>query len=162
IHHQETTALIAIRCHIAEQLNQQLAGKLLPVSMREFFSQQWPDVLFEAMVSGGIEGDDWANAMALQQQLLESASPVDNEDRRRNLSRLVPSLVKNLRESLERAGYSLAELSLFFTQLKELHLTNVQGKLVTQDFVSWQPLSPEAWVPTETVMASTADRCFYE
>jgi len=162
IHHQETRALAAIRQGIADQINQQLAGRSLPVSIGEFFSQQWPDVLFEVATTHGTNSKEWENTLLVQEQLLTSVSPAVGEDPRKELSRVVPSLVKALREHLERAGYFFADTSHFFSQLKQLHLANVQRKLETTDFISWQSLSLDACVPTESVMTSDADRVFYE
>jgi len=162
VHHRETMALMAIRQTIVEQLNERLAEKNLPISVSEFFSRQWPDVLFEVAVSQGVDSDAWVNTMQLQQQLLKSVSPVDSEVQRKDLSKLVPSLVKSLRDHLEQAGYVLAETNHFFTQLKQLHLANVQQKLETKDFLPWQPLPLDPWIPVEKVMVSDADRNFYE
>jgi len=162
VHHQETSALATIRQSIAEQLNGQLAGTMLPTPIREFFSCQWPDVLFEVAVSQGIGSDHWMNAMLLQKQLLQSVSPADSEEQRRDLAKLVPSLVKSLRDSLQHAEYSLAETSHFFALLKQIHLANLQKKLEIKDFVPWQNLSLDAWIPADMVMVSDADRDFYE
>lgn len=162
IHHQETSALASIRQSIAGQLNEQLVGKILPDSLRAFFACQWPDVLFEVAVSQGIGSEHWIDTMRLQQQLLNSVIPADSEEQRRELARVVPSLVKNLRENLEQAGYSLAEITPFLSQLKPLHLANVQNKLEINDFVSWHKLSLESWMPSEVSMVSEADRNFYE
>lgn len=162
VHHQETSALATIRQTIAEQLNEQLEGKTLPTSIREFFSCQWPDVLFEVAVSQGVGSGHWMNAMLLQQQLLQSVSPAESEEQRSDLAKIVPALVKGLRDSLEQAGYSLAETNHFFTQLKQLHLANVQKKLEMNGFVPWKKLLLDTWTPMEIVMVSDADRDFYE
>lgn len=162
VHQQETRFLCDVRQRIATQLNAQLEGQQLPPLLRDFFQHQWPEVLFDIAVLQGTEGEVWTDAVAISQQLLESVVPVQTEEQRTALTRQVPKLVKILRETLEQAGFTLAETADFFAQLKRLHLANVQQKLEGGEVVPWLQIVPEACASTPRVLLSEADQFCYQ
>ena len=157
----ETTWLLETRKVIAGQMNAAFAGKKMPVAVRNFLETLWPGVLFEIYMVAGDLSQSWEDAMALQQTLLETISPVRDAEQISALNQKIPGVLKTLRRLFEESGYRYEDTAIFLGELKSLHLLNVQQKLSGDDFVLWKDISGSGLVAVEEPFLSEDELLCY-
>lgn len=132
---RETDFLVACRKKALKFLNQPLQGLKMPALLKTFYQNIWQEVLFSALSSDACAENE--TLLSLQNDLLQSVQPVGSIEAASALGQQVPALIRSLRQALERASISNSIISEFLSQLKQLHLQNLQQKLLSDDYVEW-------------------------
>ncbi|GAB4178635.1 MAG: DUF1631 domain-containing protein [Rhodocyclaceae bacterium] len=103
----------------------------LPESVRQFLAGAWVEVLTRAALAGGQDGALWRCALATMEDLVWSVAPKTGAEERRRLIRIIPSLLRGLREGLEDAQIDRAVQEEFFAGLVRLHAAAVKAGMGT-------------------------------
>ncbi len=99
----------------------------LPESVRQFLAGAWLQVLTNAALTGGQDGALWQCAAATMQDLVWSVAPKQGAEERRRLVRIIPALLRGLREGLDDAGIDRPIQEEFFSGLVKLHAAAVKA-----------------------------------
>ncbi len=109
---------------IRERLN---AYRNVPVPLLALLEQGWSRVLATAYERGGCEGQGWRDGLAMVDQLLWSVHPKITVEERRELLRIIPSLLRKLRLSLADSSADPRQIASWFKDLQVLHLAALRG-----------------------------------
>lgn len=99
----------------------------LPESVRQFLAGAWLQVLTNAALTGGQDGALWQCAATTMQDLVWSVAPKHGAEERRRLVRIIPALLRGLREGLDDAGIDRPIQEEFFSALVRLHAAAVKA-----------------------------------
>lgn len=114
------------RQEVEHALNQRLLGKTLPEVVVRLLQEAWSKVLLLTCLKHGTQSEQWQAALATMDDLIWSVGPHEDPGSRAQLLKLVPSLLKNLREGLVSAAFDPFSTSDFFTRLEALHVQTLQ------------------------------------
>jgi len=98
-------------------------------SVETLLVDAWSNVLFMISLKQGEDCDDWRDAVTLVDELLWSAEPLEDNESRKRLLKLVPDLLHRLRKGLEGIAFDPFEMGRLFNELENLHIANMQRKL---------------------------------
>jgi len=141
------------------------ANGSLPESVRQFLAGAWVEVLTRAALDGGQDGALWRCALATMEDLVWSVAPKAGAGERQRLVRIIPTLLRSLREGLDRSGMETADQETFFAGLVRLHAAAVKAGMVAGTVrpeaapapaATTQPRKQEAAVPRFAVAAEDA------
>ena len=110
---------------VALQFRQRTAEKDVPELIRVFLQGPWAQVV--AQVQSAAEPGTGLAEIRLVDDLVWSVQPHLTQRNRRRLLELVPSMVRTIRQGLEKIDYSEAQIAAFFTSLMELQALGVAG-----------------------------------
>src|SRR5690606_30221988 len=85
--------------------NERLLGKTLPEVVVRLLQEAWSKVLLLTCLKHGTQSEQWDAALATMDDLIWSVAPHDDPESRERLLKLVPSLLKALREGLVSAAF---------------------------------------------------------
>ncbi|WP_312233519.1 DUF1631 domain-containing protein [Stutzerimonas nitrititolerans] len=114
------------RQEVEQVLNERLLGKTLPEVVVRLLQEAWSKVLLLTCLKHGTQSEQWDAALATMDDLIWSVAPHDDPESRERLLKLVPSLLKALREGLVSAAFDPFSTGEFFTQLEALHVQALQ------------------------------------
>ncbi len=114
------------RQEVEQVLNERLLGKTLPEVVVRLLQEAWSKVLLLTCLKHGTKSEQWDAALATMDDLIWSVAPHDDPESRERLLKLVPSLLKALREGLVSAAFDPFSTGEFFTQLEALHVQALQ------------------------------------
>jgi len=124
---EEGRAKAEMARHEVEQvLNERLLGKTLPEVVVRLLQEAWSKVLLLTCLKHGTQSEQWDAALVTMDDLIWSVAPHDDPESRERLLKLVPSLLKALREGLVSAAFDPFSTGEFFTQLEALHVQALQ------------------------------------
>lgn len=116
--HAEQRQILAER--LATDYQQRMAGKDLPEFIAAFLIGPWAHAVAEAKLVP-MDGGDLSGLDAVADDLIWSAQPALFRRDADRLGRLVPRLLAQLREGLQRIGYPAEAVSQFLDALVSLH-----------------------------------------
>ena len=117
----------AARRQVKEALHGILQDKSLPASAQKIIDNAWSDVLFLICLREGASSDTWRDALQTADDLIWSVTvPVDQEARSQLLG-MIPRIVRNLRNGLEKISFNPFELTQLLGQLEKLHMQRLRG-----------------------------------
>lgn len=123
---QEQLKLARQRVH--QQINQLLdSAAAVPDPVRAILSEAWKDVLLLAYLREGEESESWKNSVRIAQQLIWSVSPKSDQTERQKLLKLIPELLKSLREGLGNISYDQHKAAQLFKDLQACHIAALRG-----------------------------------
>lgn len=112
----------AARMAVSEAISEKI-GERTPVPVvLDLLQNAWSNVLFLIYLREGTSGDGWAGAMRVVEELIWSVEPKRTEAERKRLLKLVPSLLRSLRNGLGKIGFSHFEMKKLFDELETVHL----------------------------------------
>lgn len=99
----------------------------LSPAVRDFLCQRWTEVLVRAHLLGGEEGSEWIVATNLMDDLIWSIEPKMTESERKRLVQRLPSLLRGVREGMDKAGIVPQVVESFMGELIQLHAAAVKA-----------------------------------
>ena len=154
VHERERSEIA--RLVAASAINERLLGKTLPAPVVVMLKGRWVDVLKQAHMACGEEGDEWERACTTVEELVWSVQPKINADDRRSLVSLLPTLLKRLQAGMCIAGMEQAERAHFFSALIDCHAAAVKAGL-REENNAVSGAAPPGWVDAASYLAAELD-----
>lgn len=125
---QETSDLAQIRAEEAiEQVLKEGMGDEVPSLVVEFLSRHWPNVLKNALLSGGVSGGQWGVALQTLVDLLWSLQPKAAAEERQRLLSMLPGLLRRIGGCLDLGKVEPGDRTPFLDALVQLHSAAMKG-----------------------------------
>ncbi len=99
----------------------------VPDPVRAILSEAWKDVLLLAFLREGEDSETWKKSVGIAQQLIWSVSPKSDQTERQRLLKLIPELLKSLREGLGNISYDQHKAAQLFKDLQACHIAALRG-----------------------------------
>jgi hypothetical protein len=84
-------------------------------------------VLLLAYLREGEESENWKKSVSIARQLIWSVSPKSDQNERQKLLKLIPELLKSLREGLGNISYDQHKAAQLFKDLQACHIAALRG-----------------------------------
>lgn len=138
-----------------------IMGKTLPASIVEFLRNVWSDVLLDAYSHKDEQPEQWEKSVTAMDELIMSVMPPANDLERKQILKLLPGLIAELRKGLKQISYDKPAQSRFFKDLAVWHIIlmdkngkttgdriTVEDKKIIMDDSSEQAenLAEQSWV----------------
>jgi hypothetical protein len=140
---QETLELARVRVAelIAAHLKRyQVPGCVIPEAVAQLLNEPWRDVLLLAYLRDGEDSAAWQGASELTDLVLWSVQPKSDQADRQKLLKLIPDLLKRLREGLVNISFDHHRSSVLFKELQACHIAALRGASVA-------PANPQSLPP---------------
>ncbi|MDE2047571.1 MAG: DUF1631 family protein [Betaproteobacteria bacterium] len=141
-----------MRSSIAHHIATTLAAVEVEEYLREFMRNQWALVLVECILQHGEDADETRNLKQAASDLVWSVQPKVTPHDRQHLVKILPPLVKNVREGLKLIDWPAADQQKFFAQLMASHARCVkaeampaQSAAASAQSSAWQQQIASAW-----------------
>jgi hypothetical protein len=125
-------------------LNQKLAGRDIPESVRQFLDTVWMRRLRTTALRDGQDSQEFLVSLQVVDDLLWSLSDKNKRAERKQLAVQIPPLIKQLTHGVRSVGVDEKELDSFFDELFLIHLRRMQREHLT--LVA--PLAKQDTLPT--------------
>lgn len=123
--HAEQRHLLAER--LASDFRQRIADKDLPSFVVDFLCRPWAQAVAQAQLAGVLEAADGAPFTSVTEDLIWSAQTRLIQRDRSRLVRLMPRLLSQLRQALQRLAYPPERIGAFFDALVALQAQAFQA-----------------------------------
>ncbi len=144
-----------MRNSIVHHLATALASVEVDDYLRDFMRVQWPLVLVECIMQHGEEADQTRLLKQAASDLIWSVQPKVTSHDRRHLVKILPTLVRQIRDGLnmvEWTDYTLSDQQKFFAQLMTSHARAVKAEAPPKGTkpsnaatLAWQEKVAQAW-----------------
>ncbi|MEH6367594.1 MAG: DUF1631 domain-containing protein [Pseudomonas marincola] len=114
------------RGQVEEVLNQRLLGKTLPQVVVRLLQEAWSKQLQLICLRSGTESAEWQGALALMDDLIWSVQPHTEPGTQARLIKMIPTLVKAIREGLADSGVDPFSSGELLIQLEALHIQSIR------------------------------------
>lgn len=121
-------ALESSRKIVATAVENSMNGKKLPAAIVEFLRAVWLDVLLDAYVSKDQLPEQWKKSVQAMDELIVSVMPPADDNERKQILKLLPGLIAELRNGLKRISYDKSAQSRFFKELAVWHIILMDKK----------------------------------
>lgn len=121
------------RAEVGKLINDKAAGKRLPAAAVSIFREGWSNYLFLLFVKEGTDSEIWANGVQVVDDLIWSVSPDDSFGHRSALLKMIPSLLKRLREGMNAISFSKNRMRELFSELEGIHMACLRSKPEVSD-----------------------------
>lgn len=122
-------------------LQEKMHNKTMPPVVMSLLQDAWSNVLFLYYLKSGTESEEWLQGVAVVDELLWSVAPMQSPGDRKQLLKLIPQLLKNLRQGLSKVAFNPFEMNRLFDELENVHLEQLKQSLA-------QPVEPEETIET--------------
>ena len=116
------------RAYVLKVLNDKVKGMQLPPVVIELLQSAWSNVLFLSYLKEGEGSKNWLEALAIVDDLLWSVQAPESSESRQKLLKMLPGLLKTLRNGLSKTGYDAFEMNRLFAELEGIHLGRLKEK----------------------------------
>ncbi|HFD92849.1 MAG TPA: DUF1631 domain-containing protein, partial [Gammaproteobacteria bacterium] len=99
----------------------------VPDEILEFLVTTWSRVVIEASQAHEGSGPGHERSVQFIEDLMWSLAPKKTQEERKNLLRVLPGILKLMREGLEWVGYDAEEIQALFTTLEQYHVALLKG-----------------------------------
>lgn len=99
----------------------------VPDDILEFLVTVWSQVVVEAAMAADGEGFGRGKAIQFIDDLVWSLAPKHDQEQRRNLIRVLPEILRVMREGLEWIAYDEDKSNTVFAALEQYHVTVLKG-----------------------------------
>ncbi|MGE1174064.1 DUF1631 domain-containing protein [Pseudomonas sp. BW7P1] len=110
------------RVCVEQAMARALLGKVLPPSVVSFVQTAWSKVLLLTCLKHGDQSAEWQADVQTMEQLIWSVQRHADADAGLRLLKLVPGLLKSLRDGLNSSAFDPFATSEFFSELEGLHV----------------------------------------
>ncbi|MGZ4968808.1 MAG: DUF1631 family protein [Methylobacter sp.] len=121
-------ALASSRKIILEAIENSMMGRMLPTTIVEFLRQVWSDVLLAAYTGRDEQPEQWQKSVRTMDELIASVMPPVDDLQRKQILKLLPGLIAELRNGLKRISYDKSAQSRFFKDLAVWHIILMDKK----------------------------------
>jgi hypothetical protein len=105
-----------------------IMGKVLPTTIVDFLRDVWSDVLQAAYTGKEEQPEQWQKSVQAMDDLILSVMPPADENERKQILKLLPGLIKELRDGLKQISYDKSAQSRFFKDLAVWHIILMDKK----------------------------------
>jgi hypothetical protein len=121
------------RGRVNEAIESRIAGvEVLPVALRDLLLDGWKDVLLLALLREGEDSETWQQGLTLVDQLLWSVQPKEEQGERQKLLKVIPEMLRSVREGLDNISYDQHKAAQLFKELQVSHIAALRGASVSQ------------------------------
>ena len=113
---------------VATAIENSMSGKKLPTAIVEFLRDVWRDVLLDAYARRDEQPEQWARSVQAMDELIVSVIPPADDHQRKQVLKLLPGLIAELRNGLKRISYDKSAQSRFFKDLAVWHIILMDKK----------------------------------
>jgi hypothetical protein len=113
---------------IHDQVTQALEGQPVMPSLLRFLHSHWSEVMSKTYVAHGPSAPQLTNEMETMRELIWSVQPKTDMDMRLMLVRILPGMLKRLREGLSVTSIQTEEMERFFAELVIQHANAVRAQ----------------------------------
>jgi len=121
-------ALVSSRKVILEAIENSMVGKTLPTTVVGFLRKVWSDVLLAAYASKDEQPEQWQKSVQAMDELIASVMPPADDHQRKQILKMLPGLIAELRNGLKRISYDKSAQSRFFKDLAVWHIILMDKK----------------------------------
>lgn len=125
--YQEREEFELARRWIAEVVAARIGDNTVSATVEAIIKGPWSNVLLHTYLNEGLEAPLWNERLRFLDLLLWSVEPMTNQDDRRKLVRIIPSIVDTLRTGLDYIAYPEETKDLVFGALQVCHITSLRG-----------------------------------
>ncbi len=134
---------------IAEHIRKQPGTVLVADVVVDFACGPWAQVMAQAQIEGRVDRPGEPDHVALLEDLFWSVRPDQTRQQPGQLVKLIPQLLKGLREGLARIHYPEAEAEQFFSQLFALHQGGLDGVSAARNLRAVSRPAAPTWLAPE-------------
>lgn len=129
----EMGAMRALRAEYqaVQLINLRCEGRSLPAEIVDFLHGPWRDSLKLICLSDGLQSSAWRDAVRATNNLVRSCVPLEREDQRQQLYKLIDELPAQLSGLLRSLSHQPAQCGHWMDQLSRVHLALLQGGALT-------------------------------
>ena len=99
----------------------------LPDAVSMVLNEGWRDVMLLAYLREGEDSPAWSDACNVVEQLIWSVQPKQEQAERQRLLKLIPELLKQVREGLVNISFDQHRSSVLFKELQACHIAALRG-----------------------------------
>ncbi len=123
-------ALASNRKIVVTAIENSMKGKALPTAIVEFLRDVWSDVLLDAYADKDEQPGQWEKSVQAMDELIVSVMPLADDSERKQVLKLLPGLIAELRNGLKQISYDKSAQSRFFKDLAVWHIILMDKKEV--------------------------------
>ena len=97
--------------------------------VREFIIGHWKELLFVRHFEEGDTGSGWLAAIQAMEDLVWSVAPKTLDQDRRHLTKILPSLLRRIRDGMQQLGIPGELSAKFLGVLKKLHIAAIRNQV---------------------------------
>ncbi len=105
-----------------------LQAKPLPIAIVEFLRNVWSEVLLVAYAGKDERPEQWEKSVQAMDELIVSVMPAVDDHARKQILKLLPGLIAQLRHGLKQISYDKSAQSRFFKDLAVWHIILMDKK----------------------------------
>jgi Protein of unknown function (DUF1631). len=113
---------------VVAAIENSMNGKTLPSAIVKFIRQVWSEVLLAAYTDNVEQSEQWKKSVQALEELIISVTPPADASQRKQILKLLPGLIAELRSGLKRISYEKSAQSRFFKDLAVLHILLMDNK----------------------------------
>lgn len=121
-------ALESSRKMVVIAIENSMEGKNLPVAIVEFLRDVWSVVLLDVYTHKDEQPEQWEKSVQTMDDLIISVMPPVDDQARKQILKLLPGLIAELRKGLKQISYNKSAQSRFFKDLAVWHIILMDGK----------------------------------
>ncbi|MGZ5053716.1 MAG: DUF1631 family protein [Methylobacter sp.] len=121
-------ALASSKKTVLTIIESSVMGKALPVSIVDFLRDVWSDVLQAAYTDKEEQPEQWQKSVQAMNDLILSVMRPADDNERKQILKLLPGLIKELRNGLKQISYDKSAQSRFFKDLAVWHIILMDKK----------------------------------
>ncbi|MBU2711729.1 DUF1631 domain-containing protein [Zooshikella harenae] len=118
---------------VDKTIQARLINENVPEVVANLLTDAWSKVMFLAYLKEGEESETWQDAIKTMDQLLWSITPHQRVEERKELLRLVPPLMKKIKEALTSIAYDPFNMKELFVQIRNLQIKSLRTPRPTQE-----------------------------
>jgi hypothetical protein len=115
-------ALVLAGKTVAATVANRIEGKKLPTAIAEFLRDVWVDVLRDAYIAKDEQPELWQKSLLTMDELIKSVMPPADDKERKQILKLLPGMIAELKSGLKRISYDKTARSRFFKELAVWHI----------------------------------------
>ena len=121
-------ALESSRKIVLTMIENSIMGKALPATIVEFLRNVWANVLLAAYTDKDEQPEQWQKSVQAMDDLIISVMPPADDKERKQILKLLPGLIAELRNGLKQISYDKSAQSRFFKDLAVWHIILMDKK----------------------------------
>jgi hypothetical protein len=113
---------------VFETIENSMRGKVMPTMIVDFLRDVWSEVLLDAYSRRDEQSEQWGKSVLAMDELIISVLPPADDQSRKQLLKMLPGLITELRKGLKLTSYDKSARSRFFKDLAVWHIILMDKK----------------------------------
>ena len=119
--------LVQIKQKVSDEIEKRIKEYKIPKLVYDFLGTKWKDVLTRVGMKTACQGTAWTACVDVISDLIWSVQPKLMSSERQELTRMIPKIIKRIREGLKLISTDDRTTQEFLDQLGALHLNCLKG-----------------------------------